>query len=250
MNNVVWNAYPDATGAAQACAEFVATTITRALSGNDHATVAFSGGSTPVRMFESLVAMSLDWSRIQIFFVDERAVPPGDEQSNYKSADEHLFRPARIPTRNIHRMQGELPVDQAAALYAREIAEIFRLSPGELPYFDMVHLGMGADCHTASLFPGDARIADRDNLVAGVSATSTRVGRITLLPGVLLRARNIAVLAAGSDKAEPLRRVLTGPHDEESMPVQAIAYGPRQSRWFLDQAAAALLVDEPSSALR
>ncbi|HYO83780.1 MAG TPA: 6-phosphogluconolactonase [Bryobacteraceae bacterium] len=236
-----WSAWPDASAAAAACAECAVSAVSRALAGKGDATVAFSGGSTPLKMFASLAEAHVDWTRVQVFFVDERCVPPDHPDSNYGSVRKHLLDPCRIPVRNVHRMQGELPPDQAARLYEGDVREVFGLSSGDLPYFDFIHLGMGADCHTASLFPGDVRVHDQEGIAAAVPAAGDRTARITLLPGVLLRARNIAVLVAGADKAEPLHRVFHAPVDMVQMPAQLVARSSRKTNWFLDEPAASKL---------
>jgi len=106
--------------------------------------------------------VSLD--RIHLFFVDERCVPPNDAESNYHLATENLIGPARIPAAQVHRIHGELRPEDAAKGYVEEIRNFFGLEDGEQPHFDVVHCGMGPDAHTASLFPGESAIEDRDHI--------------------------------------------------------------------------------------
>ena len=192
-------------------------------------------------MFPFLVRAPLDWSRVHIFWVDERAVPPDHPDSNYALADKHLIRPARIPHRNVHRIHAELAPERAARHYEAEIREVVRIEEGELPHFDLVHLGIGADAHTASLFPGEPLISDREKIVAPVYVRRLNAWRITLLPGVLLSARHAAVLATGEDKAEALSHILTGPYEPEKYPAQIVAHHARKATWFLDAPAASRL---------
>jgi 6-phosphogluconolactonase len=211
------------------------------LAGGGDVTFAISGGSTPKPMFAEFVKARFDWSRVQLFWVDERAVPPEHADSNYRMADEHLIGPARIPHRNVHRIHSELPAPRAARHYEQEIREVFRLEPGEIPHFDVIHLGVGADAHTASLFPGEPLIEDREKIVAAVNVKKLSAMRITLLPGVLLSARHTAVLVSGQDKAEPMREILQGRYDPANFPAQIVAHHSRRATWFLDQDAASLL---------
>src|SRR5204863_2448188 len=110
--------------------------------------------------FQEFVAKGFKWDRVHLFWVDERGVPPNDDQSNYGHAERDLIQPARIPQRQVHRIYGELQPAHAAERYVEEIREFFALEEGELPHFDIIHLGMGPDVHTASLFPGEPQIDD------------------------------------------------------------------------------------------
>jgi 6-phosphogluconolactonase len=149
--------------------------------------------------------------------------------------------PARVPRRNIHRIRGELTAGAAARAYAQEIREFFGLDPGEMPEFDVVHRGMGPDGHTASLFPGQPLIEDRQGLASALYVEKKSMWRVTLLPGPLLAARSTVVLAAGPDKGEALRSVFNEPYDPVLYPAQLGAREGRPVVWFLDRAAARLL---------
>jgi 6-phosphogluconolactonase len=236
-----WKAYPDAEAAAAACAEHVLSVLESAVAGNNEARIAFSGGSTPKLMFAQLAASGFDWSRVRVFWVDERAVPPDHADSNYRMTCEHLIKPARIPQRNVYRVHAELSPQQAAKRYEEDIRESFGIETGELPHFDLLHLGVGSDSHTASLFPGEPLIDDREHLTAAVYVEKLSQWRITLLPGVLLSARHAAILACGEDKAVALKHVLLEPYSPQTYPAQIIAHHSRRATWFLDAPAAALL---------
>ena len=195
--------------------------------------LAISGGNTPKRMFQLLAASDLPWGKIHIFFVDERCVPPDNEASNYRMANTALIEPSGIPRANVHRIQGELDPAEGARRYIDEIAGVF--GPG-IPEFDVIHRGMGADAHTASLFPGEPLIRDRSGVAANVWVEKLKMARVTLLPGVLLAAKDTVMQVAGPDKAEPLHNVLFGPDDPIRFPCQI---GINRAVWFLDEAAAA-----------
>jgi 6-phosphogluconolactonase len=236
-----WKSYPDANAAASACATHILSLLEMGLAGDNDATVAFSGGSTPKLMFDVLAKAKFDWSRVQVFFVDERNVPPTHADSNYGMAEKHLIQTAHIPHRNVHRIHGELSPQVAARHYEHEIRDVFQLEDDELPHFDVVHLGMGADAHTASLFPGEPLIDDREKIVAAVQVPKLNGWRISLLPGVLLAARHAAVLVAGADKAEAVNKVFRAPYNPAEYPAQIVVHHSRRGSWFLDAAAARLL---------
>jgi len=210
-----------------------------ALGRKGRAAFAISGGSTPRLLFSRLAASGFDWSKVHIFWVDERCVPPDDNQSNYKLANETLIHPAKIAPSNVHRIQGELEPREAATRYVREIAEFF--GSAEVPEFDLIHRGMGPDAHTASLFPGEPLIENRTGIAAAVWVEKMKSHRVTLLPGVLLKARQTALQVAGVDKAEALFNVLRRPEDLKQFPCQLGTRGSDRSRWFLDKAAASKL---------
>jgi 6-phosphogluconolactonase len=233
--------YPSADAAAEACAQRIVTLLEGAVPGSGSATLAISGGSTPKLLFAHLVKAKMDWSRVHLFWVDERAVPPTDEQSNFRLADEHLIKPGRLPQRNVHRICAELPPEKAAKRYAAEITEFFQLEPGELPHFDVVHLGTGAEAHTASLFPGEPLIDNRHDIAAAVYVAKIPQWRITLLPGALLAARRLVFLVAGEDKADAVEKIFRAPYDPKQFPAQVISNGGKKVTWFVDTAAARLL---------
>jgi 6-phosphogluconolactonase len=168
-------------------------------------------------------------------------VPPTDPASNYKLADDYLIQAARIPQRQVHRIHGEAIPEAAAKRYVREIREFFGLAEGELPRFDLVHRGMGPDVHTASLFPGTPLIDDREGIASAVYAPQFSQWRVTLLPGVLLAAKQTVMLVAGEDKAEAARAVFREECNPRKYPAQIAPPHGRGVTWFLDQAAAALL---------
>ena len=231
----------DAAAAAEACAHHVVSVLDETLAGQEFATFAVSGGKTPRLLFAKLATTRFPWDRVCLFFVDERCVPPTDPASNYKLADECLIRPAHVPMRHVHRIFGELPPQKAAKRYAEDIREFFGLEEGELPHFDLVHRGMGPDAHTASLFPGDPLIDDREGIAAAVFAPKFNQWRVTLLPGVLLAARHTVFLVAGEDKADAVRAVFHEEYDPKKYPAQMASHHGRGVTWFLDEAAAKLM---------
>jgi 6-phosphogluconolactonase len=227
--------------AARQASKFVAEQLRAAYQTHSAATFAISGGSTPKLLFADLAKADLDWRKVHVFWVDERCVPPTDDQSNYKLANASWFVPAQFPDANVHRILGELTPDEAAIHYIDEIQKFFGLQAGQLPEFDVIHRGMGSDAHTASLFPGEPLIDNDTGIAAAVWVEKMRSHRVTLLPGVLRKARATVLQVSGSDKAAPLKSVLQGPQDPKQFPCQIAARDSERAHWFLDTAAAAQL---------
>jgi len=225
---------PDAPTAAAACARAVAGWLREAIAERGIASLAVSGGSTPKLMFQVMTGLGLDWQKIHLFWVDERAVPPDDDQSNFRMTLENLIQPAAIPEQNVHRMFGEWDAVDAAMVYAQELERFFG---ARVPSFDVVQCGVGDDAHTASLFPGEPLIEDRRGVAAGIWVEKKKQWRITLLPAAILAARHLCVLSSGADKADALHRALRGAADPLGVPSQLL----RDADWFTDFAAASLL---------
>jgi len=233
--------FRDAPEAAQACAQYILGVLEEARAERRQATIALSGGSSPKLMFQRMAASNFNWEGIHFFWVDERPVPPDDDRSNYKLAAETLLTPADIPKQQVHRIHAELEPKTAADMYVDEIRSFFKLEANDLPRFDVIHRGMGPDAHTASLFPTEALIADRQKIAAPVWVEKLSQWRITLLPGVLLAAHHTAMLVAGEDKAAPLRAVFGEPYDPRKYPAQLGLRDVKEVEWFLDEPAAKLL---------
>ncbi len=233
-----WFTYETADLAAEACARQILLRLEEALSGHSMATLAVSGGSTPKLMFGHLARHRFEWDRVHLFWVDERMVPPASGESNYRLAEETFLKPAHFPHRNVHRIHGEMRPDAAAEHYTREIERVFDLEEGQVPRFDVVHLGMGADGHTASLFPGEPLIESKEGIVSAVLVEKLAKWRVTLLPAVLLKASHVVMLVAGADKADPLKQVTEGAYEPLRYPAQIIPHHARHVTWFVDKPAA------------
>ena len=232
--------YKTAEEGAIACAEYILGCLSEDLKTQPRATFAISGGNTPRLLFTRLVQGDFRWSHVHVFWVDERCVPPTDSRSNYRMASETLLQGGKIPEANVHRICGELPADDAAATYVREIKGFFALPDGTLPVFDIIHRGMGDEGHTASLFPGEPLIRNTTGIAAHVWVEKVKMDRVTLLPGVLRAGKRTVLQVAGADKAPAVREVLTGAEDPMTYPCQ-IASRDSSAIWFLDDAAAAQL---------
>ena len=234
-----WKSYPTLAGAAAACAHDTISVLNEALAERGRASIAVSGGGPPKLLFAELAQAGLDWNRIHVFFVDERCVPPDHEASNFRLCRETLLEPAQVPYPSVHRMKGELPAHDAAPDYERELRAFF--ADEEVPRFDLILRGMGPDAHTASLFPGEPLIEDRRLLVGYVDVANQYRYRVTLLPAVLLNARNTFVLAGGAEKAEKIGQVFSGPRNTLALPSQLDTPWASWVTWYLDDAASAPL---------
>lgn len=205
----------------------------------EHATLAVSGGATAGLLFEPLARTGLPWPRVHLFWVDERMVPPSDPQSNFLLAEERLIAPTGIPAENVHRIHGELSPEAAARRYEQEIRSFFGLAADELPRFDVIHCGLGADGHIASLFPRSPLLDERTRIAAAACPPSGGPWRVTLLAGPLQAAGEVVFLVTGADKAEAVRAAVEEPRNPEQYPAHLL----RHSRvtWFLDEGSARLL---------
>jgi 6-phosphogluconolactonase len=230
-----------------AAARFAELAATTAGQGRNFS-CALSGGKTPRRLYELLAEpqLSIPWQRVELFQVDERAVAPDDPESNYRMIREALLSRVPLPETNFHRLAGErADLDAATKEYAGELGKVLQPKPGDFPRFDLVFLGMGADGHTASLFPSSAALDERELWVR--PNYSPRLGkyRLTLTFPVLNAAAEIILLVSGGDKAETLRQVLEGP--QGVYPVQGIHPGNGRMSCLVDKAAAALLGERARS---
>ncbi len=239
---------PDPTALARRAAHHFVEMVSEAVGARGRARIAISGGSTPKATFSLLAdpreqwRAAMPWDSLELFWVDERCVPPDHEDSNYRMTREALLSQVPLKPEQIHRIQGELEPEAAAARYESELRNSFRLEGAESPRFDLVALGMGPDGHTASLFPHTEAIHELGRLaVANHVPQQKESRRITLTWPVINHASSVFFLIAGSDKAQVLNEVLTGPRDPERLPSQLIWPSSGILTLILDQAAAALL---------
>jgi len=234
------NVVRDADALAHAVAEHVVACGRRALDARGRFDLALAGGSTPAATYELLAsayAGALDWQHVRFWFGDERCVPPTADASNFKLAKRTLFEPLGIAESRIHRMRGEVEPDVAAERYAHELVEEL----GREPRLDLVMLGMGADGHTASLFPGEDPLVDTAALVRAIYVGALAGYRLTLTPSIIERADSVAVAASGAPKAAALHAVFDGLTDEATMPISVLGTGRASVVWFVDRAAASEL---------
>ena len=208
--------------------------------------VALNGGSTPNRLFQLLATEyqgNVDWSKVHVFWGDERCVPPEDPGSSYGQARDLLLSHVPIPQANIHRVKGELDPAAASDDYARDLKE-FASAPLDWPRFDLVYLGMGEDGHTASLFPGSPVDVSEPTMPVTAQYQDRPANRVTLTPAVFNSGRIIVFMATGEKKAQTFAEVISDRYNPERYPAQRIRPDHGTLIWLVDEAAAGKLPEE------
>jgi 6-phosphogluconolactonase len=176
-----------------------------------------------------------NWNLWEVYFGDERCVPPDNPDSNYRMARLALLDTVPIDPANVHRMKGEADPQQAAKEYGQLLKAKF--GDGGL---DLIMLGMGDDGHTASLFPGTAALAETEHRCVANFVPKMNVWRITMSAPFINRAGEVMVLVSGAGKAQRLEQVLQGPRDPQNLPIQMIQPANGKMIWLLDAAAAGM----------
>jgi 6-phosphogluconolactonase len=234
--------HPDAHAAARAGAESFAARAREAVEARGRFTVALSGGTAPKEMYALLAAdefaARIPWEGVHLFWGDDRCVPPHHPRSNYGMAWEAFIRRVPIPAANVHRIEGELPAPEGATRYAAELGRV--LGPG-IPHFDVVHLGIGPDAHTCSLFPFSPLLRERGRTVAAALYLPLGEPRVTFTFPVVNAAARVEVFVVGRDKADVAWQVLRGPLDPFRIPAQNVRPQNGEQVWIMDQAAAVRL---------
>lgn len=235
----------DLAALAREAAEEFARVAEEAVRARGRFTVALSGGSTPRGLHRRLATAyraRIAWRAVHVFWGDERHVPPDHPESNFRMARETLLDAVPVPSANIHRIRAENP-DAAgvAAEYEATLREAFGLARGELPRFDLLVMGIGEDGHTASLFPGNDALHERERLVVAPWVEKLGTFRITLTPPVLNHAAHVLFLVSGEEKAEAVRTTIEGDHQPDRCPAQIVRPQSGSLLWLLDRAAASQL---------
>ena len=234
--------YKDPGALSDAAAEWIADLVRKVLQRQNRFTIALSGGSTPQKLHRILAekyADKIDWSRLHIFWGDERAVPFGDERNNARMAYETLLNHVPVPASQIHVMRTDIEPAVAAAQYEEILHKYF---DNHETTFDLVLLGMGDDGHTLSLFPGTEIVHENTSWTKAFYLKAQDMYRISLTAPVVNRSMAVAFLTTGSNKAEPLKEVLKGSFNPDKYPSQLIKPS-GELYWFVDEAAASLIKD-------
>ncbi|MBC8029809.1 MAG: 6-phosphogluconolactonase [Pyrinomonadaceae bacterium] len=205
--------------------------------------VALAGGRTPRRVYELLATAQfntlVEWSRVHLFFGDERCVLPTHPDSNFAMVDKALISKVEIPAKNVHRMTGEGDPEENARLYENRLREFF--AQRDWPRFDLVLLGMGADGHTASLFPESRTLEETSRWVVATERAHSGQRRITLTVPALSHAAHVIFLVTGKAKAAALAEVLGGQSKRDRLPASLIRPVDGTLEWFVDRDAASFL---------
>jgi 6-phosphogluconolactonase len=235
-------ATPDTAQAGREAAARMAKSMREAIRDRGVAHVALSGGNSPFEAYRLLAEESFDWNKIHVWFVDERAVPPEGDRSNYNNAKKALIDVAHVPEANVHRMRGEAPgaeLSGAASEYEATLRETVTSKLGGLPALDLVVLGIGDDGHTASLFPGEPTVHVTDKLVTHVppAPDGKHEARLTLTTPVLENARASLILVLGKSKHPALERVWATSGEVDQTPARIIRGFRGSITWVIDRAA-------------
>jgi 6-phosphogluconolactonase len=236
--------YPDIEALSRAAADEFVFRAREACAERGQFLASLAGGGTPQQMFDMLAQLpyreEIPWQNVQIFWGDERCVPPDQAESNYRQVYVSIAQKTLLPSENLHRVKGELPPLQAAEMYRQEL-EKWAPEGMRWPIFDFVLLGMGEDGHTASLFPGSEPDLVDPVLAVTAAYQGRPANRVTLTPRVINSARSIYVMVAGANKAQTLAHVLQGEKNLVSLPIQRIQPAHGEMTWLVDQNAASLL---------
>jgi len=231
--------FPNTHALATAAAQRIVDASQQSIADHNTFSLVLSGGSTPELLYKKLsqdpFRSQLDWSKIEIYFGDERTVPPDHEQSNYRMADAALLSKVPLQPFNIHRMRGEIDPEAAAIEYGKMLKARFGANGP-----DLTLLGMGDDGHTASLFPNTKALDERDHRCVANFVEKLNTWRITMTAPFLNRSQQVLILVAGAGKAERLAEVLEGPRDPQRLPIQLIQPLSGGLIWLLDAAAAGM----------
>jgi 6-phosphogluconolactonase len=236
--------YPDSDTLSQQAAQFTVRIAAESLVTHGRFMIALAGGSTPKKLYALLASepyrSQLDWALVEVFWSDERCVPPDDSESNFRMAQETLLSKVPIPTSQIHRMPADQPDREAASqAYVAEMRHAF--GTGGIPSFDLIQLGMGPEGHTASLFPHQASLHERERLVLPVTTPKPPPDRLTFTPPLLNAARHVLFLVTGSEKADAVHAVLEGEYNPDEYPAQIVRPTAGEVTWMLAAAAASKL---------
>ncbi len=228
---------------AHAAADCFTAIALGSISAEGRFSVALAGGSTPRRAYQLLATEEyrnrVDWSKVHIFFGDERTVPPTHADSNYRMAEEAMISLLPIPLHNVHRIAGRGDAVANASLYEDDLRTFFDGAPW--PRLDLVLLGMGDDGHTASLFPGTDALREKEAWVVANWVEKLNTFRITLTAPAINHSANVVFVVTGTGKAERLPEVLRGAPDRLRLPSQLIQPDAGSLVWLVDKAAAARL---------
>jgi 6-phosphogluconolactonase len=248
MSEEIRHVYPNADTLARAAAVELLHLARESMAARGVFTLALSGGSTPKKLYALLAGdpefRDFPWDKTQLFFGDERHVPPDHADSNFRMTQGTLLTSGHVPEANLHRVHAELPdAAEAATQYEAKMRRFFSTEKclDGFPRFDAVLLGMGPDGHTASLFPGSKGLDETKRWVIANWVEKFKTDRITFTFPVLNAARRVLMLVAGADKADMLHEIFVTKRGQAAYPVQCVVPVDGTRTWLLDEAAAAKL---------
>jgi 6-phosphogluconolactonase len=237
--------YPTRSAAAHAAAAQFVATAEKAMNARGRFTVALAGGNTPRDVYRLLAteeyASMVDWPNVSVFWGDERCVPFNDPENNASMARETLLNHVPVAPNNIYRIQSQLPPEEAAQNYEQTLRRYFSGRGTNFPNFDLVLLGIGAEGHTASLFPGSPLLNEQERWVGAVYVEKMKSWRISLTPVALNAASKVLFTVIGEEKAQAVKQILTEPKQPNLLPAQVVDPPDGQVLWIFDKPAASLV---------
>jgi 6-phosphogluconolactonase len=243
MTETIVKIFPDGAALSRFATQLVTHTAREAVAWRGKFLAALSGGGTPQALYRLMARVNLPWDKLHFFWGDERCVPPTEAESCYQQAYSTWLGQVPVPPVNLHRARGELGPALAAEDYTRQLQA--SAEPGlAWPRFDLALLGLGADGHTASLFPGSAETRGLPVLAVTAQYQARPAQRVTMTPAVFNAARRVVFLAVGAEKAGALAATLSGPHDPVKLPAQRIQPVNGKTWWLVDESAARLLPEQ------
>ncbi len=230
--------YKDLSVLTHAYAEILTELIMTTLLSKDSFNWALSGGNTPKVLFEVLATeykTKIPWKKVHVYWGDERCVEPDHEESNYYQASKELLCRVAIPRANIHRMKGEEDPALECIRYATVLKNNLPHEHG-WPVFDLIHLGLGPDGHTASIFPGQESLLTSEKWCEVGIHPESKQNRITLTGKVINQAQNVHFIVSGESKASVVKEILEETKEYPASGIQPVG----ELIWFLDEAASAV----------
>ncbi len=233
--------YPDVDTLSHEAAQYIVRVASESIAAHGRFAIALSGGSTPKKLYALLGSepyrSQIDWTLVDIFWSDERCVPPDNEESNYLMAQQVMLSKIPIPTNQVHRMPADQP-DHNAASYAYTLEMQQVIGTEGVPSFDLIQLGMGPEGHTASLFPHQPSLHEQQRLVMPVTVPKPPPPRLTFTPRLLNAAVHVLFLVTGAEKQDAVKAVLEGDYQPDEYPAQIVQPTKGEVTWMLDKAAA------------
>lgn len=234
--------FPDRQSLAEGVCQRLVEMVQEAIDRQGRCAVTLSGGTTPravyARLAEKPFRSQISWSKLHLFWGDERGVPPDHPESNYRMAKETMLSHVPIPEKNVHRVPAELPPREAAQQYEKELKAFFAQKP---PAFDLILLGLGTDGHTASLFPYSRILAETGKWVAAGYASEKLGWRISLTLPIFNAAKQVYFVVSGKNKAEVIKKVFDLEKPDPALPASLVHPSSGGLSWLLDADAASLL---------
>lgn len=247
MSTITVKVFPDSHTLSVFAAGVYSQVIREAVTKRGRFLTALSGGGTPVALFQLLAQSpyreTLPWAKMYFYWGDERCVAPDDSESCYGQAQQAWLGHVAVPESNIFRIKAEAGPLLAAEEYARQLKSIAEQGM-DWPRFDLVLLGLGADGHTASLFPGSHETKGVATVAVSANYQDRPALRVSLTPDVINAARNVVFLVTGAGKAQALHDTLSGIWEPSRLPAQRIQPVDGNLLYLVDEAAASMLPDQ------